>query len=74
MTRCRLSQEGKRRGFNPHQQDREGEYLGQQRVKILSGPDRGQYRNDPDVVLVLWDGNKTISHYHRDYIEIIDNG
>lgn len=71
--RCRLSQEGKRRGFNPGQQNREGEYLGPHQVYITSGPDRGKHKPSPDVVCVRWNGNKSVSQYHRDFIEIIED-
>jgi hypothetical protein len=72
MTRCRLSPEGKRRGFNPRKQDREGEFLGPYQAYISSGPYRGTYRINSEVVRVRWDGNKSISSYHRDFIEIIE--
>jgi hypothetical protein len=70
--RCRLSKEGKARGFSPHNQDREGEYLGYGRHKIRWGPLAGTYKIDTEHVQVRWDGNKSIDSYHRDYIEIID--
>lgn len=70
--RCRLSPEGKRRGFNPRNQNREGEYLGPFQRHIAGGPARGTYQADPSIVCVRWDGTKSIVQYHRDFIEIID--
>lgn len=70
--RCRLSPEGKRRGFSPRNQNREGEYLGQYQRYIAGGAERGTYESDPDVVCVRWDGTKSVVSYHRDYIEIIE--
>ena len=76
MTRCRLSAEGKRRGFSSRggNYDPQGEYLGPWQEYVGKDSDgRKMYRTHPEVVRVRWDGNKGTSDYARDYIEVIED-
>ena len=71
MTRCRLSAEGKRRGFRHGKQDREGEYLGPYQRYVSGYGENKKYVTEYSVVRVLWDGTKGIQQWSRDFIEII---